>query len=140
MEFGPYEHWWRTDGSGGGGDPLTFPWHEDSIDVTITATWHGEMVSVANWWLGEATLTRWTPTVTMIPVDTAVENKGDYLPGRAPGFIVSRAGDQLLSALQVALADEDGTADVVSDYGVLPTSVTIPQGSASAFVPLNVIN
>lgn len=48
MEFGPYTHWWKTDGSGHGGDPLDFAWHEDSIDVTITATWHGEMVSSAN--------------------------------------------------------------------------------------------
>ena len=140
MEFGPYEHWWRTDGSGDGGDPLTFAWHEDWIDVTITATWHGEMVSAANWLLGEATVERWTPVVTMIPVDTAVEGKDDYLPGQEPGFIISREGDQLLSALVVALADEDGTANPDEDYGTLPTFATIPQGSGSVFVPLNVIN
>src|SRR5688572_11490492 len=140
MQFGPYEHWWRTDGSGGGGDPLTFPWHEDSIDVTITATWHGEMVSVANWWLGEATVTRWTPTVTMIPVDTAVENKDDYLPDQAPGFIVSRAGDQELGDLVVNLEDKDGTAVADGDYEILDTTARILAGDTEVFVPLNVIN
>lgn len=122
--FDDYYRWWYTDGSGAGGAPWAFVHHEDSFNVTVKGTWLSSGPA-PGWYLESAKVERFTPEVFIYPVDTAVEGTTSY-PGGAPGFVVSRSGDNLLGALEVDLSAPGGTAQQSIDYTVLPDTVTIP--------------
>ena len=119
-----YTRWWNTDGSGWGGDDLHFVDHGDTLTVEVTGTWLSGGPD-PGWYLDQATVWRYTPTVFMYEVDTATEG-ATYTTGNEPGFVIWRTGDTRLAPLVVNLSDALGTAEPGSDYESLPETVTIP--------------
>ena len=67
VDFGSYSYWWNSDGSASEGDPLSFIHFEDSIDVTLTGTWHGDPDPNPTWVLDRAIVRRRTPIIDISP-------------------------------------------------------------------------